>query len=156
MAIEGALSTYGIEATKDFLFNTLKDELKDQIFESVTGLPSIYRSGFSLMKAGIKSSTKTVLGHMEDEYWKYADEIGASRFHFSDAEWDEMIKKGCDPWELNLRFLDKIAEKGDDVLIRAERGIRPGSTLEKEVDYLRSQLGYDWKDDTKTVLTKIK
>jgi hypothetical protein len=50
--------------------------------------------------------------------------------------------------------LDKVAEQGDEIIIKTKDGVRPGTTLAREIDYLRAEKGYDWKDDAKNVLIK--
>ncbi len=147
IALEGAISSYGATTVG----TTILKEAGEEAFQQITGIPipGIY----DLVKAGLKKTGKAVLGHVEDNYVKYADEIGASRFDLG-KKWDEIISSGKDPWDANKYFLDEVVRNGDEVILtRAFKNIREGSTLKREVNYLLDN-GYKWKNKTQKTLIK--
>ena len=76
----------------------------------------------------------SVLGHFPD-YLKRAEEIGARRFSVPERIWEKMTD--AERWAANRKFLDRLILRGDEVeLAPPLSNMRPGSTFEREVEYL--------------------
>jgi hypothetical protein len=94
-----------------------------------------------LAEAHITRSGRTVLGHFP-EYIQKARTRGASYFDIGDA-WNRLSE--TQRWNANKHFLDMIVSFRDRVLLSLPKGrIRPGSALEREVEYLTKKKGYRW------------
>jgi len=85
------------------------------------------------------------LGHWDGDTGGYigkARRIGASYFDLG------KVYRELQPWEqkaANFHFLDKIAERGDTVLLSVPKyEIRRGSALIDEIRYLTHKKGYRW------------
>ena len=91
----------------------------------------------------VNDSGYTVLGRFPG-YIEKAKQRDASYFDIGD-EWDRLVNSGFDPWDLNVQFLETIAERGDTVLLSVpKREIPPTGFLRDEVDYLQNELDYVW------------
>lgn len=72
-----------------------------------------------------------MIGHWSDSYAGVAEQLGAR--YFSVANW---------PWAANEAFLEKIVSSGGTFgLVTPLDSVRTGSTLEREIDYLKNK-GY--------------
>ncbi|MDF2994071.1 MAG: Rhs family protein, partial [Microbacterium sp.] len=90
----------------------------------------------------VTNSGDTVLGH-HPGYIQKAQERGASYFDVGD-EWDNIVARGDDPWQLNRAFLDdRIAARDRILLSLPKQDVRPGSYLEEELQYLTDN-NYHW------------
>ena len=68
--------------------------------------------------------------------------MNASYFDVGNT-WELMSKE--ERWSANTRFLDIIADKGDQVYLSVSRqNIRSGSYLVDEINYLIKEKGYQW------------
>jgi hypothetical protein len=74
-------------------------------------------------------------------YAQFAKDIGANYLKLAPKEvWT---------WEKNLKFLEGVANRGDDVLFAGKfdpAKLAPGTALADEIGYLISK-GYKWTDD---------
>ncbi|MDH3713613.1 MAG: RHS repeat-associated core domain-containing protein [Gammaproteobacteria bacterium] len=94
-----------------------------------------------LADSNITNSKITVLGHFPG-YIEKAKDRGASFFDIGDV-WDSLTD--TQRWAANKRFLDRIAGKGDQILLSLPKTkIRPGSYLEREIQYSVKEKGYRW------------
>jgi RHS repeat-associated protein len=90
----------------------------------------------------VTNSGDTVLGHFPG-YIEKASDRGSSYFDVG-GEWDAIVARGEDPWAYNQAFLDSRIAAGDRMLLSVvKQDIRPGSYLEREIQYLMSN-GYGW------------
>jgi hypothetical protein len=95
----------------------------------------------ALAESNITNSGKTVLGHFPG-YIDKAKAKGASFFDIGKA-WD--LLTDAERSAANTHFLEKIAAKGDQVLLSLPKSqIREGSSLADEVEYLIKEKGYRW------------
>ena len=102
----------------------------------------------SLAESNITNSGKTVLGHFPS-YIEKAKKIGGSYYDIS-KRWETLSE--AERWGANEHFLNKIAEKGDDVYLSISKSqIRPGSYLQKEIKHLINSKGYRWVNQWKLI-----
>ena len=81
----------------------------------------------------------TVLGHYP-EYVNMANASGASYFNVPTAEWNAMSQS--EQWSMNQKFLDDAITRGDQFQLATPLDqVRPGSFLERELEYLEGK-GY--------------
>lgn len=86
-----------------------------------------------------RTSGSTVLGHYP-EYMNMADSLGHRRFDIPKAAWDKMTD--AQRWAANQKFLDRTISRGDDNLLSTPLDkVKPGSYLERELQYLSGK-GY--------------
>jgi hypothetical protein len=103
--------------------------------------PLLTEEIIKLAEQHISNSGKTVLGSFPD-YITKAKNMQASYFDIGDT-WNSLTD--AQKWAANKHFLDKIALKGDQILLSIEKSkINPGSYLETEIEYLIEQKGYRW------------
>ena len=81
---------------------------------------------------------KTVIGHFPD-YVELAEKLGAKRFQVPPQIWERLSP--AKRWAANQKFLDRAIARGDEIIL-SNRNIRPGSSLQREVDYLLKR-GYE-------------
>ena len=142
-----AFGTFGVGPTLGFV----GQEAVESGIENVIGFPLLL-DPIDLMQKGLKKTGKTVLGHIEDNYQKVAEELDASVFHFPDEVWKTLVDQGTDMTKLNMQFLDEVIKQGDDVILtRSGKRVREGSALETEIKYLLDN-GYKWADENQTKL----
>jgi hypothetical protein len=100
--------------------------------------PFLVRSGGNLVRS------VSVIGHYPD-YIQLAEKLGANRFNIPGNVWDKMTE--VQRWTANRKFLDRAVRRGDifELATPLEK-IRPGSYLEKEINYLLEQ-GYQLSTD---------
>lgn len=80
-----------------------------------------------------------VIGHYP-EYVEMSKKLGTKPFSIPDDIWNKMTK--AEQWAANQKFLDRAIAKGTEFnLATPIDKVRPGSFLEKEINYLLSQ-GY--------------
>lgn len=92
-------------------------------------LKGVARAGASEGQRGT-----AVLGHFP-EYLQKADQLGARRFNIPADVYAKMSPS--ERWAANQRFLDRLTSRGDEVVLTTPVGrVTPGSTLEREVQYL--------------------
>lgn len=102
-----------------------------------------------LADENLTGSGETVLGHYSDGYVREARQRGASYFDIGDA-WDGLSP--AQRLEANARVLDAAISNGDSIFLVTPRDlIRPGSSLQWEIDYL-VQNGYVFVDDVTLVV----
>jgi len=110
------------------------------------------------IKAVAKASTRgpatekgiTVLGHYPDYIIK-AKELNATYLDFVEGTWDKLSE--AQRWAVNKQFLDEAIARGDKfVLAIPKTGVRAGSYLARELEYLRG-LGWEVAND---VLIKVR
>jgi RHS repeat-associated protein len=96
-----------------------------------------------LAESHITSSGDTVLGHLSpNNYIDKAKRLGASYFDIG-AVWNTLTE--TQRWHANSHFLDIIAARGDRVLLSVPSySMKRPSYLEREVDYLVNEKGYQW------------
>ncbi len=125
---------FGQRAATGLATMAATDYISSQFKKSVT--PSIeQRVDYSIEKA----TGTTVLGHYPD-YVNLSNELGANRFEIPSEIWNKMTPS--EQWTANQRFLDRMVLRGDKVRLATPISkVRPGSFLEKELNYLFS-LGY--------------
>lgn len=79
------------------------------------------------------------MGHWPD-YLKHAEELGARVFDIPAKIAERMSP--TELWAANQKFLDRLVRRGDVVELSTPLNrVRPGTTLEREIDYLTRQ-GY--------------
>ena len=94
-----------------------------------------------LAEANITNSGETVLGHFPG-YIDKAKANGASFFDIGDV-WNLLTP--TQRWAANTHFLDKIASRGDQVLLSLPKSkVRPDSYLAKEIQYMINEKGFRW------------
>ncbi len=94
--------------------------------------------------AGNAAKETKVIGHYP-EYINMSKEIGAKPFEIPADVWKKMTP--TEQWAANQKFLDRaIAKDAEFRLATPIKDVRPGSYLEKEIDYLFSQ-GYKLSSD---------
>jgi hypothetical protein len=92
----------------------------------------------------LSDSGQTVLGRYVKGggYIAKAEKMNASYFDIGDI-WNTM-KEG-ERWSANTRFLDIIAERGNQVYLSvSKQNIKPGTYLAEEIQYLTKEKGYKW------------
>lgn len=108
----------------------------------VGGVPGMVRK---VGTAAVSASRRgiTVLGHFP-EYLVKAEQLASRRFNIPNEFRAKMTP--AERWAANARFLDRLIARGDDVVLatRLDR-VRPGSTLEREIQYLLER-GYEIAD----------
>jgi len=73
-------------------------------------------------------------------YLELAKKLGANAFNIPESQWDAMTPE--ERWAINREFLDSAMAAGEQIILEcAPEKVEPGSTLEKELEYLRT-LGY--------------
>lgn len=76
----------------------------------------------------------TVLGHYP-EYTQLAERVGARSFQIPERIWSAMTDS--ERWTANQKFLDRLIERGDDVLLATPIDkVKAGSYFERELEYL--------------------
>ena len=104
---------------KDIDWVSLTDSQREELHEAI-------------IMASLGVGGRTVLGHYP-EYIAKAEKIGA---HY--------LQVGKWSWPKNAKFLDSVVARGDQVIVSTQKAlIRAGSTLEREIMYLREN-GYKW------------
>jgi hypothetical protein len=94
----------------------------------------------ALSEAHITRSGETVLGHAG--YISKARARGASYFDIGNT-WNRLPK--AKRWAANEHFLDVISSNGDRIILSVEKSkVGAGSTLAKEIKYLRKEKNYHW------------
>lgn len=84
------------------------------------------------------------IGHYP-ECVKKSEELGTKPFSIPDNIWNKITKE--EKWAANQKFLDRAIKKDSDfVLATPLDKVRPGSYLQKEIQYLQSQ-GYKLSPD---------
>ncbi len=110
----------------------------------------IFDEAWKVALKNVNNSGLTVLGHMTDvtnpKFESYIDKAlrkKASYFSIGDM-WGSVEKQG-NPWILNEKFLDLVADRGDRIILNVtKQNIRSGSYLEDEIRYLTTKKGYKW------------
>lgn len=103
----------------------------------------VRNAGMRLGAAGAPRG-RVVLGHYP-EYLALAQKLGSRSFNVPRDIRAKM--SAAERWAANQRFLDRIVARGDDVVMSTYLGnVRPGSTLERELQYLIGR-GYQVLDD---------
>ena len=95
-------------------------------------------------KAPAQKAGAVVIGHFP-EYLAAGKELGLKTFKVPDAIWEKMSDVAR--WATNQKFLDRAIARGDEFILAAKEGVRPGSTLAKEIKYIESK-GYQRVYDT--------
>jgi len=99
---------------------------------------------------GASSAPQKVIGNYP-EYVKMSNKLGTKPFSVPDNIWNKMTT--TEQWTANKKFLDRAIAKGSEFnLATPIDKVRPGSYLQKEIEYLTSQ-GYKL-DSTGTKLVK--
>jgi hypothetical protein len=81
----------------------------------------------------------TVLGHFP-AYVDLAKQLNANYLDFPPGTWD--VLTDAQRWAINQKFIDDAIARGDDfILATPPNAVRPGSYLDREIQYLLSQ-GY--------------
>jgi len=89
--------------------------------------------------AGAEGRGTTVLGHYP-AYVNMAEAEGASYFNVPTEQWNAMSPS--EQWSMNQKFLDDAIARGDQFKLATPLDqVRPGSFLEKELEYLEGK-GY--------------
>ncbi len=137
--------------------NKVDNAIHPEFLNNADDVFNLWRSAETKALSNINNSGKTVLGHakgVDIDYRTLAKQQGASYFDLGEI-WGQMVANGQDVWSINRMFLDKVAAKGDDIILNVTRkNVRKGSYLEKEIDYLTSKKGYIWKNNTTLVKKK--
>jgi hypothetical protein len=151
LAISAAPVTWLFGARPDFEWFDVPDSAAGRsgatignVGYALGGLGGIARNaGMRLAGAGAQRGT-VVLGHYP-EYLALAQKLGSRSFNVPREIRATM--SAAERWAANQRFLDRIVARGDDVVMSTFLGnVRPGSTLEREVQYLIGR-GYQVLDD---------
>lgn len=92
-----------------------------------------------------------VIGHYP-EYIEKSKELGTKPYSIPDNVWNKMTKE--EQWAANQKFLDRaIAKDAEFVLATPLDKVRPGSYLQKEIEYLLSH-GYKLSTDGTKLIKK--
>jgi hypothetical protein len=79
----------------------------------------------------------TVIGHYP-EYVNLAEDLQANFFSVPTEQWNAMTQE--EQWGMNQKFLDDAIARGDTFRVATPLDkVRPGSFLEKEINYLTSK-----------------
>jgi RHS repeat-associated protein len=139
-AIASQSGGLAIASAADTAFRWLIYDYEDplggsHLLEAATLLPfGKIAKGAKLAERGV-----TVLGHWPD-YLKHAEELGARVFDIPTKIAERMSP--TELWAANEKFLDRLVRRGDVVELSTPLNkVRPGTTLEREIDYLTRQ-GY--------------
>lgn len=109
----------------------------------VGGGAGVVRKTGTTMVAGTQRGV-TVLGHYP-EYLVKAEQLASRRFSVPKEFRARMLPD--ERWAANARFLDRLIGRGDDVVLATPLDrVRPGSTLEREIEYLLGR-GYVISED---------
>lgn len=94
--------------------------------------------------AGKVQAPQKVIGHYP-EYVKMSSKLGTKPFSIPDNIWSKMTPS--EQWAANQKFLDRAIAKGSEFnLATPIDKVRPGSFLQREIEYLTSQ-GYKLSND---------
>ncbi|MCL5039044.1 MAG: hypothetical protein M1299_04340 [Firmicutes bacterium] len=94
--------------------------------------------------AGKVQAPQKVIGHYP-EYVEMSGKLGTKPFSIPDNIWSKMTPS--EQWAANQKFLDRTIAKGSEFnLATPIDKVRPGSFLQKEIEYLTSQ-GYKLSSD---------
>lgn len=94
--------------------------------------------------AGKVQAPQKVIGHYP-EYVEMSSKLGTKPFSIPDNIWSKMTPS--EQWAANQKFLDRAIAKGSEFnLATPIDKVRPGSFLQKEIEYLTSQ-GYKLSSD---------
>jgi|GEM_PF-1410764 len=114
--------------------------------------PAINKAGQKLEQLGEKLKEgaakaevpQKVIGHYP-EYVDMSNKLGTKPFSIPDNIWNRMTP--AEQWTANQKFLDRaIAKSSEFNLATPADKVRPGSYLQKEIEYLTSQ-GYKLSSD---------
>jgi len=93
---------------------------------------------------GKVQAPQKVIGHYP-EYVEMSNKLGTKPFSVPDNVWSKMTP--AEQWTANQKFLDRAITKGSEFnLATPIDKVRPGSFLQKEIEYLTSQ-GYKLSSD---------
>jgi len=104
---------------------------------------------FKYTASAIEGSSKAevpqkVIGHYP-EYVEMSNKLGTKPFSIPDEVWNK--KTEVEQWAANQKFLDRAIAKGAEFnLATPIDKVRPGSYLQKEIEYLTSK-GYKFNED---------
>ena len=97
-------------------------------------------------KGSIEESVnpQKVIGHYP-EYIKLSEDLGVTPFSIPEKIWNNMSLE--EQWSANQKFLDRAITKGTEFnLATPIDKVRPGTFLEREIEYLKSQ-GYELNEE---------
>ncbi|MGQ0430297.1 MAG: RHS repeat-associated core domain-containing protein [Gammaproteobacteria bacterium] len=151
LAISSSPVTWLFGADPDFEWFHVPDSAAGRSGANI-GNVGYFIGGFggTVRKVGARAASAattrgtTVLGHFP-EYLVRAEQLGSRRFSIPREFRARM--SAAERWAANQRFLDRLIARGDDVILATPlHRVRPGSTLEREIEYLLGN-GYHVVDD---------
>ena len=137
------------------VYNSIEKYIDDQesygaISRDVVGpmVNSIYvgKLANETYKGSIEESVnpQKVIGHYP-EYIKLSEDLGVTPFSIPEKIWNNMSLE--EQWSANQKFLDRAITKGTEFnLATPIDKVRPGTFLEREIEYLKSQ-GYELNEE---------
>lgn len=103
------------------------------------------KAGVEVVEGSSKAEVpQKVIGHYP-EYVEMSNKLGTKPFSIPDEVWNKMTE--VEQWAANQKFLDRAIAKGVEFnLATPIDKVRPGSYLQKEIEYLTSK-GYKFNED---------